>query len=194
MGSALPVHSWKGSFILQYCTQNQQQRAAQQAAQAEQAETAVRAAEDAQTPQTQYVCADADGRLPSCAPLANPYVPFQQTGSEQYQADFGLVRGTIFPGLDLPYRGMVNTEPKNGSLLAQIQALGFALNELGLYLDTHSGDDEATALYNQYAERYEDALQQYQQNGGSLTQMLSAQSGSYTWPDDPWPWDYQKEG
>ena len=181
MGSEAPERSDERKIILQHCTQNQQRQAAQ-------------SAQDAQTPQTQYVCADADGKLPSCAPLANPYVPFQQTGSEQYQADYGLIRGTIFPGLDLPYRGMVNTEPKTGTQLAQIQALGFAINELGLYLDTHRDDEEATALYNQYAERYEDALQQYQQSGGNLTQMLSAQSGSYRWPDDPWPWDYRKEG
>ena len=59
-----------------------------------------RAAADEQTPALPYLCADADGQLPSCAPLANPYVPFQQGGSKQYQTPKALVRGTIFPGLD----------------------------------------------------------------------------------------------
>lgn len=168
---------------MQQCTQNQRQ-------------TAQRAADvtEAQTPSLPYVCADADGKLMSCAPLAYPYIPMQQEGSEQYQADVGLIRGTIFPGLDLPLGGVANTQVKDGTLLSQLQALGFAINELGLYLDTHRTDDEATALYNQYAERYEDALQQYQQSGGSLTQLQSAQSGSYQWLDDPWPWDYRREG
>lgn len=165
---------------MQQCTQMQRQTAQD--------------ATEAQTPSLPYVCADADGKLPSCAPLANPYVPFQQEGSEQYQADVALVRGTIFPSLDLPLGGVVNMQPKDGSLLSQIRALGFAINELGLYLDTHRTDDEATALYNRYAEQYEDALQQYQQSGGNLTQLQSAQSGSYLWPDDPWPWDYREEG
>lgn len=146
------------------------------------------------TPVTGAVCGDPDGKLPGCAPLANPYVPFQQVGSEQYRADFGLIRGTLFPGLDLPYMGMVNTQVKNGSTLSQIQALGFAINELGLYLDTHQSDDEATALYNQYVEMYEGAVQQYRQSGGDLTQMESAQSGSYQWLNAPWPWEYRQEG
>ena len=27
----------------------------------------------------------------------------------------------------------------------------------------------------------------------ALTQMESAMSGTYNWPDDPWPWDYEQE-
>ena len=107
-----------------------------------------RAAADEQTPALPYLCADADGQLPSCAPLANPYVPFQQGGSKQYQTPKALVRGTIFPGLDLPFMGKVNETEKNGTALVQIQELGFALRELGLYLDTHQSDTEATALFS----------------------------------------------
>ena len=49
-----------------------------------------------------------EGRLPAMAPLANPYVPFQLENPPQYEAQKGLVRGTLFPGLDLPFMGMVN--------------------------------------------------------------------------------------
>ena len=48
------------------------------------------------------------GRLPEMAPLANPYVPFQLENPPKYEAKKGLVRGTLFPGLDLPFMGMVN--------------------------------------------------------------------------------------
>ena len=139
-------------------------------------------------------CANADGNLPSCAPLANPYVPFQQTGPELYQAPCALIRGTLFPGLDLPYGGQENTQEKLATASVELQQMGFALQELALYLDTHAADDEAAALYNQYAERYEDAMQQYQQSGCSLTQMQAAMSGRYEWLRDPWPWDYREEG
>lgn len=44
-----------------------------------------------------------EGRLPAMAPLANPYVPFQLENPPQYEAQKGLVRGTLFPGLDLPF-------------------------------------------------------------------------------------------
>ena len=135
-----------------------------------------------------------EGRLPEMAPLANPYVPFQLEDPPKYEARKGLIRGTLFPGLDLPFMGMANTQVKNGSVLSQIQALGFAITELGLYLDTHQSDNEATDLFNQYVELYEDALQQYQRSGGNLNQLLSAQSGSYQWLQNPWPWDYREEG
>lgn len=156
--------------------------------------TPARAQSDAQTPATPYVCADTDGKLPSCAPLANPFVPFQQEAAEQYQPPKALIRGTLYPGLDLPFRGSVNTRELSGTALAQIQELGFALRELGLYLDTHEADTEAAALFARYAEQYEDAMQQYQQNGGTLTQLTAVDDGAYVWLRDPWPWEYRKEG
>ena len=52
------------------------------------------------------------GRMPAMAPLANPYVPFQLENPPRYEARKGLIRGTLFPGLDLPFMGMVNTKEK----------------------------------------------------------------------------------
>ena len=69
-------------------------------------------------------CANADGNLPSCAPLANPYVPFQQTGPELYQAPCALIRGTLFPGLDLPYGGQENTQEKLATASVELQQMG----------------------------------------------------------------------
>ena len=68
--------------------------------------------------------------------------------------------------------------------------MSFAIDELGLYLDTHRDDADAVALFNQYVERYADAMQKYEAQYGSLTQSDSALEGTYTWIDDPWPWDY----
>lgn len=136
------------------------------------------------------------GTLPSCAPLANPYVPFQSSNPEVYSAPKGMVRGTMYPGLDLPFKGMVNEKEKAATPLHQLQSLAFAIQELGLYLDTHSDDKDAVDLFNQYAEKYADALQMYERKRGSLTQMDSALTGTYDWLKDPWPWDYEhnKEG
>ena len=65
------------------------------------------------------------GRLPAMAPLANPYVPFQLENAPKYEARKGLVRGTLFPGLDLPFMGLVNRTEKN-TPLGELMALGFA--------------------------------------------------------------------
>lgn len=138
-------------------------------------------------------CTDAQGVLPACAPLANPYVPFQQQGASTYQAAKALVRGTLYPGLDLPFQNMVNQQEQSRTALHLLQAMNFAVSELGLYLDTHPDDEDATALFNQYVERYADALQQYEQQYGSTTQFGAALTGRYEWLHDPWPWEYRAD-
>lgn len=132
------------------------------------------------------------GYLPSNAPLANPYVPFQESNPEKYTASFGMIRGTLFPGLDLPFMGLVNTTEKC-SPLNELQALGFAITELGLYLDTHRDDKEALELFNQYRALYKDGLERYQKQYGPLTMLDAGNFSDYDWPDDPWPWDYQQK-
>lgn len=141
-------------------------------------------------------CTEERGILPACAPLANPYVPYQQENSQTYQADTGLVRGTMHPGLDLPFMGMVNRNDLSRTSLHRLQALHFAIHDLGLYLDTHQSDMEALELFNQYVEAYELALQQMEDRSGPCYQMSAGLSGTYRWTEGPWPWDYNanKEG
>lgn len=130
------------------------------------------------------------GKLPSNAPLANPYVPFQRNDPARYERGKALIRGTLFPGLDLPYLGMVNTKEKGDSGLAELQALAFAMNELALYLDTHKEDADAAALLQSYSELYQKGVMEYQKRCGTLYQMFAAQDGSYQWVNGPWPWEY----
>ena len=143
--------------------------------------------------QTAGGCSDAQGTLTACAPLANPYVPFQNHDPERYAAGRALMKGTLFPGLDLPYRGAQSVEPRAAHKLCDLQAVNFAITELGLYLDTHSDDEEAVQLFNQYVEQYEMLRQQAEQSGMALTQMEAAAGGSYTWLQDPWPWGAETE-
>lgn len=131
------------------------------------------------------------GTLPAQAPLANPYVPFQNDNPERYQAEKGLIRGTLFPGLDLPFLGMVNTKEKGDAGLAELQALAFAMNELALYLDTHEADQEAAALLQSYSDLYKKGVQEYQKAHGPLYQAFSVENGKYTWTKGPWPWEYE---
>lgn len=145
---------------------------------------------DETTTVTAARCADEKGQLPACAPLAVPFVPFQQQNPQVYTAGKGFVRGTLFPGLDLPFQNQINQNEKTATLSSQLQAMSFAIDELGLYLDTHRDDADAVALFNQYVERYADAMQKYEAQYDSLTQRDSALEGTYTWIDDPWPWDY----
>ena len=143
-------------------------------------------------PRRSQRCQCANGRLPAEAPLANPYVPFQLENSPKYEARFGLVRGTLFPGLDLPFQGKVNNRELNITPLTELQALGFAVQELALYLDTHRDDKEALELYRAYQQMYKECRMQYEQKFGPLTHKTVDDCKEYRWLDDPWPWEYCK--
>ena len=132
-----------------------------------------------------------EGRLPAMAPLANPYVPFQLEDPPKYEPGKALVRGTLFPGLDLPFMGMVNKTEKPVTPLTELQVMAFALQELALYLDTHRDDVEALELYRAYQQMYHDASAKYARENHPLQHSMPT-DGPYRWLDDPWPWEYAK--
>lgn len=129
------------------------------------------------------------GVLPAQAPLANPYVPFQQPEPPMYNPRTALVRGTLFTGLDLPFMGMVNKTERKVTPLSQLQTISFAITELALYLDTHRDDTEALELYRSFQQMYAQELKEYETKHGPLTHK-GCTAGHYKWLDDPWPWEY----
>ena len=136
------------------------------------------------------------GQLPAMAPLANPYVPFQLSDPPMYETCKGLIRGTMYPGLDLPFMGMVNKTEKPVTPTTELQTLSFAIQELALYLDTHPDDLEALALYRAYQKANHKAMMEYSEKCGPLNHKCPVDDKTYTWLDDPWPWEIaaNKEG
>lgn len=137
-----------------------------------------------------------EGRMPAMAPLANPYVPFQLENPPKYEARKGIVRGTLFPGLELPFMGMVNKNELPVTPKTELQVLAFAIQELALYLDTHRDDQEALELYQNYQEMYHKCMMEYSKNHRPKNHFTPTRSNTYQWLDDPWPWEYaaNKEG
>ncbi len=136
-----------------------------------------------------------EGKLPAMAPLANPYVPFQIENPPKYEARKALVRGTLFPGLDLPFMGMINKNEKPVTPLTELQAMAFALQELALYLDTHREDQEALEMYRAYQKMYHQGRMEYSKMCMPLSHDIPT-DGPYAWLNDPWPWEIcaNKEG
>ncbi len=71
-------------------------------------------------------------------------------------------------------------------LLKRVSALGFALQEYRLFLDTHPNDREALELYNSYEKKLAAAKEEFERQFGPLT--LNG-INSDDWLKDPWPWD-----
>lgn len=140
-------------------------------------------------------CPDANGTMPSCAPLAVPYVPFQQQNPKRYNQNDALSYGTLFPGLNLPFHLKVEAPNAAVGALGELQALEFVLLELGIYLDTHQNDEEAFVLFQQYAALEKTGREKYEATYGPLFQSsTAAQKAFSSWICDPWPWDYREGG
>ena len=139
-------------------------------------------------------CGSKCGYLPSCAPLAASFVPKQQSAEDRYASAEGLARGTLFPGLDLPFMNMVNTPEGLDTPLAELMAIDFVCDEMELYLDTHREDGEAFSLYKEFLKLSQEAHARYTARYGPITQTDLLQADSYTWLCAPWPWEYKEGG
>lgn len=139
------------------------------------------------------ICDYKCGELPQCAPLATSWVPMQQNGSPMYGSGEALNRGTLFPGLDLPFMDMVNkTNPYAGTPLGELMALQFVIKELQLYLDTHPDDREAFKAMQETIRLEKDGRSRYIKKYGPLTVGDLEYSSSYDWTESPWPWEYSE--
>ena len=129
-------------------------------------------------------CGAMEGSLPGkCAGMAFPYIPVQPMNAERYDQSQALAAGT------LPFFRAVKSKMNcNNTALCELMALGFAINELGLYLDTHQNDKEALALYIDYVNLAKDGKKRYEAAYGPLRQS-SVTAAGYTWINDPWPWE-----
>lgn len=72
-------------------------------------------------------------------------------------------------------------------MLKQIKCYAFAIRDLGLYLDTHSDDEKALCLHNNYCKKYKELIDQYQKVYGPLT--IYYPCNKWRWIEEPWPWE-----
>ena len=136
-------------------------------------------------------CGVDHGSLPGCcASLAFPFVPMQEPNPVRYSRMEALQTGTLFPGLDLPFKEAIQAKTKMANTaLVELMALDFAVDELGLYLVTHQNDQEVLQLYWSYVKLAKEGREKYQKLYGPLLQTDLTPEDGYAWLKDPWPWD-----
>ena len=136
-------------------------------------------------------CGGNQGTLPGkCAPMAFPYVPVQDNNPVRYSRMEALETGTLFPGLNLPFKEAIQRRTQlNNTALVELMALDFAIQELGLYLTTHAQDREALQLYWSYIQLSKEGREKYQNMYGPLLETDLTPEDGFAWLNDPWPWD-----
>ena len=118
-------------------------------------------------------------------------------------------KGTIFPELDKPFfitaldneagKGLkketrqANTQE---TMLLQIQQVGFVLDDLRLYLDTHPEDRDGITLLKAMLKRKKTLMREFAIHFYPLTPDCMAdtyennpEEMSYCWPDGKIPWE-----
>ena len=126
----------------------------------------------------------------SCAPLAFPYIPMQEQNPPRFGRAEALQAGTLFPGLDLPFKAAIQAKTKlANTALVELMALDFAIKELNLYLDTHADDQEVLQLYWSYIKLAKEGREKYEKMYGPLMSTDLTPEDGYAWLKDPWPWD-----
>jgi len=138
-------------------------------------------------------CEVGTGSLPGCAMLARAYVPMQQCASPVYDKYKAIVRGTLFPELDLPFMNMVNKQDMKPTPLGEVMAVDFVLQELQLYLDTHENDADAFAAYKGFLKLSKEAHRRYVELYGPICRKDMADCPRFSWLDGAWPWELRGE-
>ncbi len=132
------------------------------------------------------------GSLPDPAPLAAAYVPMQDDAEPNYAARTALSRGTLFPGLDLPFMNVVNHD-LDETPMVEMMAIDFVADELELYLDTHPGDREAFSMYQTMLALQREARERYVRSCGPMLQSDQLGMDRYVWINGPWPWEFTRK-
>ena len=133
--------------------------------------------------------------------MNNMYIKASKNNMQQddksnslYDPYNGFIRGNLFKSLYDPYKlkEPYEIKPMNeqAELLTYIDALGFSMTDLNLYLDIYPNDKNAINLFNQYRKEKESLVNQYESKFGPITLSSdSLNSYPWNWDDMPWPWD-----
>ena len=139
--------------------------------------------------------------------LAITSIPVQQW-TEVYDENKAFRNGTIFPELNLPFYVTAQEMEKGGpdeyerslndqeSMLFQIQKVGFVLDDLRLYLDTHPEDKEGLKLLKSLIRRKKRMMSEFAEKFYPLTPDCMADiyeknpdSEYYCWQKGKIPWE-----
>ena len=141
--------------------------------------------------QNAAVCGVQEGTLPGyCAPMVFPFIAMQEKNPPRFSRMEALQTGTLFPGLDLPFKAALQARTKMpNTALVELMALDFAIDELGLYLDTHADDEEVLQLYWSYIKLSKEGQEKYQKLYGPLMKTDLTPEDGFAWLKNPWPWE-----
>ena len=115
------------------------------------------------------------------------------TKEELYTPEEGYTRGNLFINL---YDGYKNYQPQPTKAKSEEEAMylnfskyAFAMHELKLYLDLHPEDKSMLLLFNDYREKANKLMEEYEQKYGPITSDSEGLTTKFAWQTSNWPWE-----
>ena len=113
-----------------------------------------------------------------------------------FNSEEGFKKGNMFASLYNQYKNYkpitLKADSEREDMLMQIQEAGFAMIDLGLYLDTNPNDKEMLKLFNMYRKKEKELCDMFEKKYGPLTFDSEVNESSWLWNKGPWPWEVQK--
>ncbi|HHV08777.1 MAG TPA: spore coat associated protein CotJA [Clostridiales bacterium] len=144
--------------------------------------------------------------------LAISNIPIQPWG-ELYNEEEALNIGTIFHDLNKPFfaaeaamgsKSSIASEAEDQAkplaqaereeLITRINQIGFYLDDLTLYLDTHDKDAQAIQLYHEKSKEFAELRKQFAQQYYPLSRLcipdcMNDNEAAFCWQEGPMPWE-----
>ena len=73
--------------------------------------------------------------------------------------------------------------------LRKVQMYSFALDDTGLFLDTHPTNKAALMFFEEMQKKYVEAAADYEAQFGPLTAKDTDAEEGWAWVETPWPWE-----
>lgn len=106
----------------------------------------------------------------------------------------GYDKGNLFSNLYSQYKNykpvILKANNEKDRMLLELSRLSFAAHELNLYLDLHPNDVSMITLFNDYRQRADEVMRQYEKKYGPLNiSSNSLDQTPFMWEKGTWPWE-----
>lgn len=122
--------------------------------------------------------------------LLNGYMPYTNN-LDLYNPYEGFLKGNAFKNQYVPYKdykvAKINFNSEKDEMLFNISEYSFMMHEMNLYLDVNPNNQEALDKFNEYRNKTNELITQYERKYGPLMVNESDTNRSFNWVDK-WPW------
>lgn len=123
------------------------------------------------------------------------HVNMPSNNTSLYNPKEGFIKGNMFRNLYSQYDNYqpYDITPKNEKEKSRLEiaTLTFAAHDLNLYLDLHPEDQSMFMLFQDYRNKANKLIEEYERRFGPINIMSEQMNNSFDWSTKKWPWEVE---